>query len=75
LPNDNLQSPSKKLKDGNFSRLPPLLGREPWYPEEEIFLESETADNENSTAGTDAALPASTESSATDAAAATKINL
>jgi hypothetical protein len=42
LANDNLQSPSKKQKDGSTTLLPPLLGREPWFPpvqEEEIVLD------------------------------------
>jgi hypothetical protein len=39
LLNDKFQSPSKKAKDENVE-LEPLLGREPWYPqdEEEIVL-------------------------------------
>jgi hypothetical protein len=56
LPSSSLQSPSKKLKD-ECPVLPPLLGREPWFPqdEEEIVLQSETEAAESSAAADDVA--------------------
>jgi hypothetical protein len=59
-----LQSPLKKTKDENVE-LDPLLGREPWYPQDEeeiiLLLQGETA--------------TASESSSADAAAATEESL